>query len=56
MGMTIKKIKQLFCFHDYQFIGQTCGHCSLLKEYYSCTKCGKIMCVTWKWEDNGNDD
>lgn len=56
--MTIKKIKQLFCFHDYQYIEHTyfCG--CLEKDYYRCTKCGKIMCEIWKWskDEDGNNN
>ena len=58
MGMTIKKIKQLFCFHDYQLVEKQHNIGCFCKEYYSCKKCGKTMCVKWEMGrvDDGNDD
>ena len=52
MGM-IKKIKQLFCSHNYILAGKDYNCGCLLKEYYRCTKCGKVKCIGWKY---GNDD
>ena len=52
MGM-IKKIKQFFCFHDYQLISNHYYYnvgC-ICKEYYRCNKCGKLMCVRWTNDD-----
>ena len=42
--MKIKKIKQCLCIHDYKLIRKIHDTGCLLKEYYECTKCGKIIC------------
>lgn len=58
MGMTIKKIKQLFCFHDYQLVKTQHNVGCFCRKYYRCKKCGKTMCVKWDMGrvENGNDD
>lgn len=51
--MKIKNIKQFLCIHDYKLISSIHAPGCLLKEYYECTKCGKIMCERYL---DGNDN
>lgn len=45
--MKIKKIKQFLCIHDYKVLEKTYGPACLLRVYYECTKCGKVLCEKW---------
>lgn len=45
-----KKIKVFFCSHKYVECGKDYFNGCIVRYYYRCEKCGKLISERWKWE------